>query len=237
MKIESLTNSHVKEWVKLKTKKYRDEVGLFLIEGEHLISEAKKQNVIEYIISTDLNSEATYYVTESIMKKISSQISISTRVAVCKKLKENPIQNKILVLDNIQDPGNLGTMIRSALSFGFSDIVLGLDTVDLYNEKTVRSSEGMMFHINIIRKDLNVFFSELDDSYQILFTDVKKGEDIRKISLNKKQVLIIGSEGNGIKEELKKYATNFIKIPIASTVESLNAGVAASILMYEMMEK
>lgn len=237
MKIESLSNSRVKEWEKLKTKKYRDETGLFLIEGEHLIKEAEKKKVIKEIISYKEQEEADFYVTEQIMKKLSNQVSISNRIAICYKLEEEPLKDKILILDNIQDPGNLGTMIRSALAFDFQDIVIGTDTVDLYNEKVIRASEGMLFHINVVRKDLKDFLNKIKNDYQILITDVRKGKNIKDISIQKKVALIIGNEGNGVKEELKKYATSFIKINMNESVESLNAGVAASILMYELYER
>ncbi len=236
MKIESINNPHVKEWCKLKEKKFRDQKNLFLIEGEHLIIEAKKKNVIQEIISMDEQMEANYYVTETIMKKISSQVSIPKRIAVCHKLKEKNIQNKLLLLDGIQDPGNLGTMIRSAVAFGFTDIILSLDTVDVYNEKTIRASEGLLFGINIVKKDLNTFLTSIKHNYQILVTDVKKGENIRQIAKKENIALLIGNEGQGIKEELKKQASNFIKIPMHLDCESLNAGVAASILMYEMSD-
>lgn len=237
MKIESLSNGRVKEWIKLKNKKVRDEKGLFLIEGEHLIEEAQKQKLIKEIISIDETLEGDFYVTKEIMKKLTSQVSISSRIAVCYKKQELPIQDKILVLDRIQDPGNLGTMIRSALAFGFFDIVISEDTVDLYNEKVVRSSEGMLFNINVIRKDLEIFLKEIKSEYQILATDVKNGENIKQISVSNKVALIIGNEGQGVQEKIKNYSNKFIKIPINKNCESLNAGVAASILMYEIMEK
>ncbi len=237
MKIESLSNGRVKEWLKLKNKKVRDEKGLFLIEGEHLIEEAQKQKLIKEIISIDETLEGDFYVTKEIMKKLTSQVSISSRIAVCYKKQELPIQDKILVLDRIQDPGNLGTMIRSALAFGFFDIVISEDTVDLYNEKVVRSSEGMLFNINVIRKDLEIFLKEIKSEYQILATDVKNGENIKQISVSNKVALIIGNEGQGVQEKIKNYSNKFIKIPINKNCESLNAGVAASILMYEIMEK
>lgn len=234
MKIESTTNNHVKEWVKLKEKKYRDETGLFLVEGEHLILEAEKKNLIKEIISMDESLDADFYVTKEIMKKISNQVSLASRVAVCYKMEEQLISNKILVLDNIQDPGNLGTLIRSAVAFGFQDIILSNDSVDLYNEKVIRASEGMIFHINVLRKDLNCFLESIQNDYQILITDVKKGENIKDININKNIALVIGNEGQGIKEEFKKYASNLIKINMSDTCESLNAGVAGSILMYEV---
>lgn len=234
MKIESLQNTNVKEWCKLKNKKDRDQSGLFLIEGEHLIEEAQKQNLIKEIISCEDTLDADFYVTKDIMKKISSQVSISSRVAICYKKKEEEIQNKILILDNIQDPGNFGTMIRSAIAFGFTDIVASFDTVDLYNEKVVRASEGMLFHVNVVRKELSTFLEEIQNDYQILLTDVKKGKNIKEITLQDKIAIVIGNEGQGVREEIKNMASQFIKIPIQKTCESLNAGVAASILMYEV---
>lgn len=236
MNIESLTNARVKEWAKLKEKKYRDEKGLFLIEGDHLIKEAKKKNCIKEIITTNKEEKADYYVTTEIMKKISNQVSISKSVAICYKLKEEPIKNKILVLDGIQDPGNLGTMIRSAIAFNFDTLVLSEDSVDVYNDKVIRASEGMLFHINVLRKNLSNFLEENKNDYNILVTDVSNGENIRNISQKSKTMLVIGNEGNGVKEETKKFKNHFIKLNMNENCESLNAGVAASILMYEINE-
>ena len=164
MKIESLTNTHVKEWVKLKNKKYRDEVGLFLIEGDHLINEARKKNLIKEIISIT-NEQADFYVTKEIMKKISSQVSIANNIAVCYKIKEQELKGNIVLLDNIQDPGNLGTIIRSAVAFGFKNIILSDDTVDLYNDKVIRASEGMIFHIKEFRTFFRRVKTKLSNTY------------------------------------------------------------------------
>ena len=154
--ITSLMNEKVKNWTKLNQKKYRDLTDTFLIEDLHLITEALKYNLVEEIIS--LNDEEydvpCYKVTEEIMNKISSQSSGAKIIAVCKKINKDKIGNKILLLDNIQDPGNLGTIIRSAVAFNIETIVLSNDCVDLYNSKVIRSTEGMLFNINIIRKDL-----------------------------------------------------------------------------------
>ena len=236
MNIESLNNERVKRWQKLKEKKYRDDVNLFVIEGDHLITEAKKAGIIKEIITIDKNEKADYYVTPQIMKKISSQKSPSKSIAICYKLEKHEIGNKILCLDNIQDPGNLGTIIRSAVAFSFDTIILSQDTVDLYNDKVIRSCEGMIFHINIIRKNLESFLIENNNQYNILITDVSKGENIRMLNLKQKIILVIGNEGNGVNENLKKFAHYFIKISMNSNCESLNAGVAASILMHEINE-
>lgn len=234
MNIESISNKHVVEWAKLKTKKYRDLLGLFIVEGEHLIKEALKSNCIKEIISIDKSLDANFYVTKEIMKKLTSQVTISNRIAICYKLKETKISNKILILDGIQDPGNLGTIIRSAYAFGFKDIILSNNSVDLYNEKVIRASEGIIFLENIIRKDLDEFLKSIKNEYQILVTNVRNGKNIRNINLKEKLALIIGNEGNGVKSSLENIADELIKIPIDKNVESLNAGVAASILMYEV---
>ena len=191
--------------------------------------------MIKEIISIT-NEQADFYVTKEIMKKISSQVSIANNIAVCYKIKEQELKGNIVLLDNIQDPGNLGTIIRSAVAFGFKNIILSDDTVDLYNDKVIRASEGMIFHINVLRKNLELFLEELKQNYQILITDVMQGENIKKIKHTKNIALIIGNEGNGVKDNLKKYANNFVKINMDETCESLNASIAASILMYEIME-
>lgn len=233
MFIESLQNSHVKEWCKLKEKKYRDEANLFLIEGEHLIEEAKKKNLITTILSVDKELDADYYVTPEIMKKISNQVSISSRIAICKKQEEKPLGKKVLVLDGLQDPGNLGTIIRSAVAFSFDTILLSEDSVDVYNDKAIRATEGMLFKINIVRKNLMEALKEMKE-YQILATDVKSGKNIKEIHKKEKLAIVIGSEGKGVKEKTRSFATDFIKINMNPACESLNAGVSASILMYEV---
>lgn len=238
MEITSLTNNHVKEWTKLKEKKYRDEVGLFLIEGEHLIEEAIKKKCIKEIISSDTNLNADYYVTIEIMKKISNQVSISKRVAVCYKLLEQKIENKILILDGIQDPGNLGTIIRSAVAFEINTIILSEDSVDLYNDKVIRASEGMIFHVNILRKNLTSFFEELHQkNYIIVGTKLRDGQNLDNIKKIEKIAIVMGNEGQGIKEDILKKCDSFVSIPMSSNCESLNVGVATSIILYELNKR
>lgn len=237
MKIESLNNSKVKEWSKLKEKKYRDETGYFLVEGDHLMNSAMVKGVVKEIISTDETLKIPdipfYLVTPAIIKKISTQISGTKVIGVCKKLPEKEICGNVCLLDNIQDPGNLGTIIRSAVAFDIKTIILSNDSVDLYNDKVIRASEGMLFHINIIRMDLKDAIKELKEKkYMIYGTDVIKGTSLKEITFNDKKAIIIGNEGQGMKEELKMLCDGMIHIPI--NCESLNAGVAASIIFYEV---
>ena len=233
MEITSLQNAKVKYWVSLHEKKIRDKEKVFLIEGDHLIKEAKKHNIVLETISIN-DSNADYKVTKDIMRKISSQESISSDAAVCKFLNEEGITGNILILDRIQDPGNLGTIIRSAIAFNFKTIILSNDSVDLYNDKVIRATEGMIFNINVLRKNLIDYIPIIkNDGYSIIGTDVIKGSNIRDIKDTKKAI-VVGSEGTGVSNNVKALCDSFVKINMNSDVESLNAAVAASILMYEV---
>ena len=233
MNITSLQNEHVKYWNSLKEKKVRDKERRFFIEGDHLISEARKQNLALETIST-VDESADFLVTKEIMKKISSQATISENAAVVRFIPEDKISGNIIVLDGIQDPGNLGAIIRSCIAFGFTNIILSDTSVDLYNPKVIRATEGMIFHINVLRRNLLDFLPTLKGmNYKIVGTDVVSGKDIRK--LKKENIaLVLGNEGNGISEDVKNLCDEFVNIKMSSNCESLNVGVAASILMYEV---
>lgn len=240
MLITSVNNERIKELVKLKNKKYRDETNLFFIEGIDLINEAYKNNSLKelYILeNTELPFEIPHtYITKEVMKKISDMGSISPYYGICIKNKNESIGNKIIVLDNIQDPGNLGTIIRSSCAFNFDTIILSKDTVDPYNPKTVRSTKGMIFNTNIQVKDLKEFLPNLK-GYDIYGTDVTNGINIKNETFNNKIAIIIGNEGQGISQEVKEYCKKNIYIPMNNKCESLNAAVAASIIMYEVNNK
>ena len=242
MLITSLNNDHIKEIIKLKEKKYRDLSNTFLVEGRHLVLEAHRENKIrELILEQDelfpLNVN-TLYVSSNVMKKLSDLSTPSNVMAVVEKLEEKEIGEKILVLDNIQDPGNLGTIIRSAVAFNFDTIVLSPNTVDLYNPKVVRSTQGMMFHTNIIIREPVSFINELkNEGYKIVGTKVTNGVDVRKSKTYSHFALIIGNEGKGMSEELSELCDEYLYIKMNDQCESLNAAVAASILMYEISNK
>lgn len=234
MEITSLQNEKVKYWKKLNNKKYRDIEKLFLVEGDHLVKEAIKNKVVKEIITIDSEDYEypTYHVTKEIMNELSNQVTKTDIIAVCYFLEERNILGNVVILDNLQDPGNLGTIIRSAVAFNFDTIVLSKDSVSKYNDKVIRSSEGMIFNINIIERDLLEFIPTLKD-YEIISTDVNIGSNIKDIKFDK-VALIIGSEGSGVSPEVSKLATKLVNIKMNSNCESLNAGVSASILMYEV---
>lgn len=242
MVINSLNNERVKNWSKLNNKKYRDEKRLFLVEGDHLVTEAIKNNLALEIILLEGKSFKTnipvYEVNSAIMKKITNQISISDICAVCKKIEEKEIDGQIILLDEIQDPGNLGTIIRSSVAFNFNTVVLGDNCVDLYNDKTIRASEGMIFNVNVIKRNLQSFIPTLKEKgYTVLGTNVNNGEDIKELNKYNKIAVLLGNEGNGVKQELQDLCDKNIYIKMNENCESLNVGVAASIIMYEIANK
>ena len=243
MLITSLNNEHIKELCKLNQKKYRDESDLFLIETKHLVLEAYKEGIVkELILEQDeifpLDVPTTY-VTKQILKKLANTDNPSNVMAVVEKIKEkDDIGEKILILDHIQDPGNLGTIIRSAVAFNIDTIVLSKDTVDLYNPKVVRSNQGMMFHINIISRDPIKFINDLKKKdYKIIGTKVTNGKDVKDSKIYSHFALVIGNEGQGISNDIDNLCDEYLYIKMNENCESLNVGVAASILLYEINNK
>ena len=239
--ITSLHNNKIKELNKLKEKKHRDKTDLFLVEGDHLVNEAYKMNQLKEILclesySCDFDVPITY-ISEEVMKKLSCMKSISNVIGVCKKFKSKGYGNRLVLLDGIQDPGNLGTIIRSSACFNFDTIVLGKNTVDLYNDKVIRSTEGMIFYENIIECDLNELLQELKkNNYTIYTTDVNGGKIVTDVEFKEKIAIIIGNEGQGV-SNIKEYADEALYIPMNKKCDSLNASVATSIIMYEISKK
>ena len=241
MLITSLNNDKVKELVKLKDKKYRDMNDLFFIEGKDLCDSAYENGLLRELYILDgydnIYDGIPYtYVSNEVMKKISDLGSVSEYYGVCSKMVEDNIGNRILVLDDIQDPGNLGTIIRSAVAFNFDTIVVSRETVDVYNPKVVRSAKGMLFKTNVIMRDLPSFLNDLDD-YQIYGTDVNNGINIKNEAIPEKVAIVIGNEGKGISKEVRSLCHKFIYLNMNDTCESLNAAVSASIIMYEVNSK
>ena len=240
--ITSLDNQKVKKWCKLKNKKYRDESNLFLVEGDHLVLEAiKSGNALEIIMENDISFSGDinkYYVTKDILRKITSLDSPPSIIAVVKKIEEKEEGNKLLLIDGLQDPGNLGTIIRSAVAFNIDTIVLGNNTVDLYNEKVIRATQGLLFHINIIKRDLYEYVYELKKrNYQLIGTRVTHGKPIEKLNILSKYAFIIGNEGSGVNEKLLELCDDYAYIEMSESCESLNVGVATGIILYELRKK
>ena len=237
--ITSLDNKRIKNLAKLINKKYRDETGMFLVEGEHLVIEAKRAgSLIEVIKCEDYEMDfdvTTTIVTYDVIKKLSNTLNPQKVIGVCKKLDNKDIGNKVLILEDIQDPGNLGTIIRSSVAFGVDTIVVSNNTVDMYNDKVLRSSEGMIFHIDIVKMDVSECIDKLhEEGYEIYGTKVDGGTDLREITVGDKYAVVMGNEGAGVSEFTLDKCDKYIYIPMNSDCESLNVGVATSIILYEL---
>lgn len=237
--IRSLNNKRIKELSKLLIKKYRDEDGRFLVEGEHLVEEAHKSGLLLEVYKCedcDLDYDVdTTLVTYDVLKRLTNSKNPQKVVGVVKKLADGKMGDRVIVLDNLQDPGNLGTIIRSSVAFNIDTIVLSESTVDLYNDKVVRASEGMMFHINIIKRDIDKLIDELHEKgYIILGTKVDGGTEINDIQKNLKYAIVVGNEGAGVRKSILDKCDKYLYIPMNNNCESLNVGVATSIIMYEL---
>lgn len=231
--IESVNNEKIKKYSKLNEKKYRDKENMFIVEGEHLVEEALEKGIVIDIFSLEEKENSTR-VSIEVMKKLSNLSNPPKILAVVKKIEERKINGNVLVLDDIQDPGNLGTIIRSAVSFGIDTIVASKNTVDVYNSKVIRATEGMLFKINYLKRDLVEFIKANKDTLTFISTDVRTGKDIKDIEIPGNYALIMGNEGNGVSDAVSELVSNKVNIKISEKCESLNVSIATSILLYEL---
>ena len=248
MEITSVNNQLVKDVIKLQQKKYRTESGLFLLEGYKSLYEAYQSGIkLEHVfVLTDKADRYNFIKQEliltnsAVLKKISTTDSAPEVVAVGIQPENNPDalkkSNKVVLLENVSDAGNLGTIIRSAVAFGVQSIVLFGDTVDLYNPKCVRSTVGNLWKINIVHirdfDTLKEYFSDYDRvatlplvTNSVLFNDWKPSD---------KTLVMFGSEADGLSDELKNYATTNLTIEMSDNVESLNLSISAGIVMHKL---
>lgn len=238
MVIASLENERIKKLKKLKQKKYRELTNSYLIEGKHLVFEAYQAQCLDLLIlvegiNLDLDVQ-TLYVTKEIMKVLSDVETPPSIMGVCRKKEIESNENKLLLLDSIQDPGNLGTIIRSAVAFGIDKIYLGENSVDVYNPKTIRSSQGMIFKINIEQTNLlNLIFELKKDNISIIGTKVDGGNSLKTFEIPEKFAIIMGNEANGVSNEIFELCDKYLYIDMNKDCESLNVAVATSIILYE----
>ncbi len=239
MKIESTQNQTIKFLAKLSSKKQRDETGQFLVEGWHLLQEAQIAGCLDQVYQLEglptLEDVKTLECTQAVLNKLSSQKSDAKYIGLCHKPKvEKPISafSKVLLLDRLQDPGNVGTLIRSAYSFGIEAIVLSSDCADPYGPKTIQSSQGALFHLPIFQANL-VEVNEMLKGHNVPVFGAalhQKAIKLHELNIPNRFGLVIGNEGQGISTEVLKTCSEYVYIQMAS-FESLNAAIAGSILM------
>lgn len=238
MIIDSKENSKIKYLNKLRSTKYMNQEKKFVIEGKHLVEEAFLSGVLLETFSTfDTNYNIkNNIVSDKIMQYISTLPSKSSIVGICKFIEEKEnLGDKVIILDDVQDPGNLGTIIRSAKAFNIDTIVLSLNSVKKYNEKVIRSARGMLFKVNVIVRNLNEFIPYLkENNYMVYGTDVDNGINLNSVLKTGKLAVIMGNEGQGIEKSIKNMIDKNIYIDINEDCESLNVAVATSIIMYEI---
>ena len=234
----SKDNKKIKYIKKLNDKKYRDEFNEFIIEGEHLVLEAYKCGLLKELVLLEgftINIDVPYIeVTDSIMKYISNLDTPCNILGICKKKNDKLTGNRLLLLDDIQDPGNMGTIIRSCVAFNIDTIILSKGCVDIYNPKVLRATQGMIFNVNIITEDLHEFIKNIKGEYKILGTDVNNGKNLKDIEKVEKFAIIMGNEGKGVKSNLLDLCDEYIHIYMNENCESLNVAVATSIILYEL---
>lgn len=239
MYLTSTNNPRVKNWQKLHEKKHREKQQKFLIENEHLIQEAITAGYLEELILLE-NTENTFdfakevvYVNEAVMSKLKVNPSLPACMGVVKIPKvSGKLGNKIILCDDIQDPGNLGSMIRTAYSFGFDTLIVSNNSVDVYNEKVVRSTQGALFHLNIVRGNLLDFIHKLkNEDYRVYATALKDAKGLSTFACPKKLALVFGNEGAGVSEKVLAESDEKIFIEM-SQFESLNVGIACGICAY-----
>lgn len=244
--ITSVQNEKVKRWQKLKMKKERIKTGTFLIEGSHLIEEALNS---EWQVSDIILKEGTggldgtedidtYIVSEHVFKSI-TETKTPQGIAAIVEMRQ-PKWNEfshVLMLDAIQDPGNLGTIIRTADAAGFDAVVLGTGSVDLYNDKVIRATQGSVFHLPVFQENLSDRISLLKrKGFTIWASALKNSVPFNQLALPDKVGLIVGNEGAGIDGKLIEMADETVQIPIRGKAESLNVSVAAGILLYHLKD-
>lgn len=239
--ITSKSNELIKDVLKLKEKKYSKEQGKCIVESIKLVTELYNRGLLDCILVTDKKLELVHkfnnirieVISDSIAKYIADAVTTDGVFAICRIPKVKEIKyNKCLILDRIQDPANIGAIIRSARAFGF-DTIFSLNSVYPYTFKTIRSSMGHIFGVNFIETNLTEL-NELKTQYSIKFLSADMdGIDIGKFQkTNDNIAIIIGNEGQGVGDELRKLSDTIVAIPMNENVESLNASVSAGIIMY-----
>lgn len=245
--IQALKNPLIKETKKLLQKKYRQQSQSYLLEGFHLVQEAVKAQVpLKNIFISRRGQQEwskwfkgelgnSYLVSDEVLKSLASQPTPQGIIAVAEMTAPTEINfsGAWLLLDKVQDPGNVGTLIRTADAAGFSGVVLGEGSADLFNAKTLRSTQGSHFHLPVISRDLREIFAA--KTAPIFGTALdEKAKNYRDVPALEDFFLLLGNEGQGVSPELLAQTDQNLYIPIKGQAESLNVAIAGGILMFQL---
>ncbi len=242
--ISSKTNEIIKTAKKLYESKYRKLNSQFIIEGEKFVFDnAKNGFIADYIIADEKYrgilganfAEAIYYVTPSLYKYLSVLINPQGIMGIYKRPftdNDNIVGNRLVLLDNVQNPDNVGAIIRSAVCAGYDAVLLNEGCAACYSQKSVRAAAGSLFQIKIYDISFDIIHKLVENDYQLICSDINGDENINGIK--DKYILVVGNEGNGISENILHYSDKTVRIPISDKCESLNAACAATVLMYKL---
>ncbi|MFK7755681.1 MAG: TrmH family RNA methyltransferase [Flavobacteriales bacterium] len=240
-----LTKNRKKLIKSLQQKKYRDAHGLFLVEGEKMVKEALSSNIsavgfevesVYALLSLEDQFPSATIISDEDMQSITALKNHSGVLAVIKQSTQdaefwNSLHANVLVLDDIKDPGNLGTIIRSAEWFGIKEIIVSPYTVEWYNPKAVQSTMGSIFRVKLRKESLTDALPKLHDNGYTSYAADMGGTSIQKVNWASKKALIVGSEAHGLSDEVKELAQHKVHIEGKGNAESLNAGVATAIIL------
>ena len=250
--ISSTKNEKIKELVKLQTAKGRKKAGMYLLEGEHLVEEAIKERAqIKLIVVTGNRLEdyenllaqtdvQVLVVSQDVFHKLSMTETTQGILAVVEIVKQEILPHKghLIVLDAVQDPGNLGTIVRTADAAGFDAVILGTGTVDLYNDKVLRSMQGSHFHIPVFQANLQEYLPILKEKgVQVAVTALHRNSNDYSVLQGATDVaIVVGNEGQGVSDDVIDLADVVVTIPMFGKAESLNVSIASALLMYKTKE-
>ena len=254
--IASKDNGRIKELRKLGSKKYRNKFGKFLVENLAIINDAVKggyQPEALFLTQELLDSRPekvkfllgniaiynVFVINDEINESFSNLETPSGVAAIYSKKKKQNLnfKKRILYLNEIKDPGNLGTILRSAVAFGISEIVFDEGCVELHNPKTIQSAKDAIFKTNVVLDKNRIVLHEIKSNMKIFVTDVNGGMEARKAFMDERQnnfCVIMGSESHGVGETFKNMADEIINIKSSSEMESLNVAISTGIILYEM---
>ncbi|MDT2596328.1 RNA methyltransferase [Enterococcus dongliensis] len=250
--IQSSKNPLIKETKKLQQKKYRQQSQTYLLEGFHLIQEAHAADVVlkdvfisqrgvnEWSDWIEENLSEYYLVSDEVLKHLASQPAPQGMIAVAEMPQEKEIDfsGAWLLLDNVQDPGNVGTMIRTADAAGFSGVILGQGSADLYNPKTLRSTQGSLYHLTISNADLTKIIPQFQQQGSLVLGTAldKNAKEYLTVEKTENVALVMGNEGQGMSSAVLALTDQNLYIPIKGQAESLNVAIAAGVLMFHLLK-
>lgn len=239
--ITSRQNTLIKETAKLLKGKERRKTGRFLVEGQHMIEEAIQAECLETLFTLEDSTLSwdgkIIYCTQEVLDKLSLQSSHSQCIGLCKQPDQSADIHRVLLLDRIQDPGNMGTLIRCAYSFGFHTIYCSNDCVDIFNPKVLQASQGSIFHVAIHSVNLKEQIHSLKETHHLYATALSASTSpLADVSPSLDYGIILGNEGSGVSQDILALVDDHVKIEM-DAFESLNVAIAGGIAMYTLRQK